>query len=733
MSDFLKGYRQAEQQQRREYKYQTQCPFCSMQCKISLHEEKIVQRSRYNATPDKNDPVSDGKLCAKGVYAHSHAVNPTRLRTPLLRVGQTHIPISWDAAYAWIREKISTVQKHYGKDAVGVFGSGALTNEKAYLLGKFARVALQTKHIDYNGRYCMSAAAGASNQAFGVDRGLTNPLSEIPLAKCIILAGTNVAECQPTMMPYFRKAKANGCKIIVIDPRETGTSKIADLHLKVKPGMDAALVNGLLKVIVEEDYVDHTFLQKSVLGGPELLAFARSINLGEVSELSGVPIELILEAARLYGKSESGMVFTARGVEQHASGVMNVRNFINLVLLTGKIGKAGCGYGAITGQGNGQGGREHGQKADQLPGYRLIENLEHRQHIAEVWGIDEASIPGKGVSAYEMFEKMDNQEIRGLIVLGSNPIVSNPNASLTESALQKLDFLIVIDYLMSETAALADLILPGSMYLEDEGTMTNLEGRVILRRAVKEPPEEAKLDWKILSEIAAYLGKAPYFPYTSSEDIFEELRRASQGGIADYAGITYKKIEKKKGIFWPCPSVSHGGTPRMFAEGKFYHADGKARVMPVPHQYPKEKTDDAYPLTLTTGRIMLHYLTGVQTRRTSELNKTSEPFLEIHPETAKRIGLIDKGKALVRSRRGEVTLKVKLSAGIREDTVFVPFHWGGKECVNQLTLPELDPYCRMPEFKACAVRVTAIAEDSGEKPETEIKIEKVYNGDEVLV
>jgi assimilatory nitrate reductase catalytic subunit len=731
MSDFLKGYRQLEHQQHREYQYETQCPFCSMQCKMNLHEEKTIQRSRYNITPVKGDLVSDGKLCAKGVYSFSHAVNPARLRTPLLRVGQSFTPVSWQTAYEWIQKKITRVQDQYGKDAVGVFGSGALTNEKAYLLGKFARVALQTRHIDYNGRYCMSSAAGASNQAFGVDRGLTNPLSEIPDAECIILAGANTAECQPTMMPYFRRAKANGGKIIVIDPRETGTTKIADLHLKVKPGMDAALVNGIMKVMVEEDYVNHTFLQQSVEGGPELLAFARSIDLGEVSELTGVPKERIMEAARLYGKAKTGMVFTARGVEQHASGVRNVRNFINLVLLTGKIGKKGCGYGAITGQGNGQGGREHGQKSDQLPGYRLIENPEHRRHMARVWGVDEHSIPEKGVSAYEMFELMEKKEIRGLVVLGSNPVVSSPNANLVESALGKLDFLIVIDFLMSETAALADLVLPGSSYLEDEGTMTNLEGRVILRRAIKELPEGARSDWKILCEISALLGKQPYFSYQSAEHIFEELRRASKGGKADYAGITYKRIEQKKGIFWPCPAPSHQGTPRMFLNGKFYHPDGKARVMPVPHQFPKERTSDEFPLTLTTGRIMLHYQTGVQTRITPELNKTSEPFLEIHPDTAKKIGLVEQGYANICSRRGEMILRVKYSSGIRKDTVFVPFHWGGEGCVNRLTLPELDSQSRMPEYKACAVRVTPL---DMEKPvEETCEIKEMKEKREVLV
>ncbi|MGM0901711.1 MAG: assimilatory nitrate reductase catalytic subunit NasC [Bacillota bacterium] len=708
MSDFLKGFREREYQQTKEYLHETQCPFCSMQCKMNLHEDRSKQKSRYKVTPLKSDPVSEGRLCPKGIFSYKHALSSGRLRTPMLKVDDSFVPVTWEKAYHWLSKKIFSVQEKYGKNGMSVYGSGALTNEKTYLLGKFSRVALETKYIDYNGRFCMSSAAGASNQAFGVDRGLTNPLSEIEDAECIVLAGTNVAECQPTMMPYFRRAKANGGKIIVIDPRETLTSKIADLHLKVKPGMDAALVNGMLKVIVDEDYVNHSFMQESVEGGAELLAFARTIDLNEVERITGVAKSQIIEATRIYGRATTGMVFTARGVEQHAGGVNNVRNFINLVLLTGKIGKQGCGYGTITGQGNGQGGREHGQKTDQLAGYRSIDNAEHRNHIAKVWGIDEASIPGKGVSAYEMFEKILEQEIRGMIVLGSNPVVSNPNTNLVKSAMGKLDFLVVIDTLMSETAELADLILPGSTHLEEEGTMTNLEGRVILRKATRKLPGEARLDWQILCEISELLGKGQFFSYQSSEEIFEELRRASQGGIADYAGITYERIEEEKGVYWPCPSESHPGTPRMFEGGKFYHENRKARVTPIANQFPSERTDEAFPLTLTTGRILHHYQTGVQTRMTAELNKTSEPFLEIHPTTASKIGLVDKEKARICSRRGEMILRVKFSKGIREDCVFVPFHWEGKQSINQLTLPELDPQSRMPEFKACAVRVTTL-------------------------
>lgn len=681
------------------------CPFCSVQCSMSMDEIQSNSTSRLTVSGNKADPVTSGRLCIKGLHAHSHAVDERRLSSPMVRINGKLSGVSWETAMERFRIQIQGLQAQYGKDSIGVYGGGSLTNEECYLLGKFARVALQTKYIDYNGRFCMSAAAGASNLTFGVDRGFTNPLEEVPFAKCIILAGTNIAECQPTIMAYFRQARQNGCKIIVIDPRETATCSIADLHLKVKPGYDAALVNGMLKVLIEGGFADQDFIDRRTNGYAELVEHVKQVSLSEVAAMTGVPSQQIIEAATMYGEAHTGMVFTARGVEQHASGVANVRNFLNMVLLTGKIGKQGCGYGAITGQANGQGGREHGQKADQLPGYRLIENPEHRAYMAQVWGVNEEELPRKGLSAYEMMEAIDRNEIKGLIVLASNPIVSNPNSHLVEQALQKLEFLVVIDLFESETARLAHMVLPGSAYLEDEGTMTQLEGRVLVRRAVKALPGKAKLDWQIISEMAAALDKGGYFQYRNAEEIFNELRMASKGGKADYFGMTYTRLEAQHGMFWPCPEEGHNGTPRMF-EHQFGHEDGRAQLAPIEHQQPKEAVNKQYPYVLTTGRVLQHYLSGVQTRNTSELNdKYPEPLLEIHPDTAMDIGLVDGGYAHVASRRGSLRLKVDFSRKIRTDTVFVAFHWGDDGCINRLTNPALDPTSRMPEFKACAVQI----------------------------
>jgi assimilatory nitrate reductase catalytic subunit len=705
----LKYFRTKQQKVESETKYTTQCPFCSMQCKMQLLEQSIVSRKKY-VTIGMNNPTSEGRLCMKGMNAHQHSFHRDRLKYPLMKVNGEFVRISWEEALETIKQNVISIQAEDGDDAMAVYGSASITNEEAYLLGKFARVALKTRHIDYNGRLCMSAAASGGSQTFGMDRGFTNSLSEIPKTRAIILAGTNIAECQPTIMPYFEKAKENGAYIIAIDPRETATTKMADLHLMPKPGTDAALANGLLKVIIEENYVDENFVRERANGFEEVKKHVMSLHLEEIEEITGVPIEHIRKAAVRFGKEETGMIFTARGVEQQTDGVMAVRNFLNILITTGKIGKPNCGYGAITGQGNGQGAREHGQKADQLPGYRLIENEEHREYIARIWGIEKRELPGKGVSAYEIIEKVDQGEITGMLLMCSNPVVSNPNAHFVKNALKKLKFLVAVDLFVSETARLADIILPASSYLEDEGTMTNVEGRVILREASYPCPGEVKHDWQIICEIARVLGKEKFFPYTSAEEIFEELRRASRGGKADYYGITYDRLRKEEGILWPCPALEHKGTKRLF-ETSFAHLDGKADMAVVPNRpiLAKEQVSEEFPLYLTTGRVMSHYLTGVQTRKSPALAaRNVESFLEIHPSTAKKYRIHDQTLVRIESRRGSIVVRSKVTETIRPDTVFVPFHWADTQNVNLLVSKDLDPICKMPGFKVTAVKVTPV-------------------------
>ncbi|MFD1954440.1 molybdopterin oxidoreductase family protein [Paenibacillus thailandensis] len=684
----------------------TQCPFCSVQCKMTVKPQPGAAAGAMDyITEGRMNAASEGRLCVKGMNAIQHAESPERLLTPMVKSNGRFVRASWEEALDRIVSRWQAIREENGNDAVGVYGGGSLTNESAYLLGKFARIALGTRYIDYNGRFCMSAAASAGVKTFGVDRGLTNRLDEIPLAKCIILAGTNIAECQPTLMPYFTKARDNGAFMIVIDPRETATAELADLHLKVKPGTDAVLVSAMLKMIVDEGWIDEAFIRERTNGFEHMKEKLGELRLDDCAKVTGVELRDIRKAAAAYALAETGMIFTARGVEQHADGHMAVRNYLNMALVCGKIGREGCGYGAVTGQGNGQGGREHGQKADQLPGYRLIENERDRAAVAAVWGVPAEELPGKGVSAYEMMELVHKRDIRSLFVMGSNPVVSNPQAGFVEEGLKRLDFLVVADMFMSETAAMADVVLPVTSYLENEGTLTNLEGRVLLREAGRPAPGEARHDWQILCELASRLDKAPYFSFDSAEAIFNELRAASRGGAADYYGITYERLRREEGVYWPCPDENHPGTPRLFAD-KFAHADGRAVFAEPVLQPAAEQACDDYPLILTNGRLLPHYLTGVQTRRSPRLAaREMVNSLEIHPGTARRYGIEDGALVEVRSKRGAFVVRCRYRPDIREDTVFSAMHWGGMQNVNLATNPKLDPFCRMPDFKASAVAV----------------------------
>jgi assimilatory nitrate reductase catalytic subunit len=429
-----------------------------------------------------------------------------------------------------------------------------------------------------------------------------------------------------------------------------------------------------------------------------------------VERLTGVPEAQLLQAARLLGTAHSAIVLTGRGAEQQAQGVNNALAFINIALALGLAGRPASGYGCLTGQGNGQGGREHGQKADQLPGYRRIDDPVARRELARTWGVAEASLPHAGRSAYELIDSIGEAGgVRALLVVGSNPAVSAPNALVMQRRLQRLDFLAVADFFLSETAQLADVVLPAAQWAEEDGTMTNLEGRVILRRRAFPPPDGVRTDVEILCDLAEQLGAGTTFAFGSASAVFDELRHASAGGAADYAGITYEKIAARDGVFWPCPDAEHPGTPRLFADG-FPTPSGKARFHAVRHLPPDEEPDAEYPLYLTTGRLLAHYQSGTQTHRVPQLEQLArEPLAEVHPSVAKRLGLADGEPATLATRRGAARFRLKVTPNIREDTVFVPFHWGGVRSANRLTNPALDPISRMPEFKVCAVRIERCA------------------------
>ena len=682
----------------------THCPYCSLQC--GMHLQRTGEAAELTVL-SRDFPTNKGGLCQKGWTATDLLSHPERLLQPLVRDGRSGPlrPASWEEALQRVTDAIERTQRNYGPDAVGVFGGGGLTNEKSYLLGKFARVALRTSQIDYNGRFCMSSAAAASIQAFGMDRGLPFPIEDIGRTEAILLVGSNVAETMPPVMQYFQEQRTNGGSLIVVDPRATATARASTLHLQITPGTDSVLANGLLHIAMKEGYLDEKFISARTVGFASIRQVVSSYWPARVERITGVAEQHLIAAAKLLGQARTAMVLTARGPEQQSQGVNNVLAFINLALALGKVGKPLCGYGCLTGQGNGQGGREHGQKADQLPGYRRLDNPEHRHHIAAIWGIREQDLPRPGRSAYEMLDALGaDGGVRALMVFGSNIAVSAPNASHIQKRLAALDFLVVSDFFLSDTAALADVVLPSAQWAEEEGTMTNLEGRVLLRKRAVEPPWGVRTDIEVLSDLAKRMGCTYGFPSRPAE-IFDELRRASAGGAADYSGITYERIAREDGVFWPCPGDSHPGTPRMFLD-TFATPDGKARFHPVDFPGASEEPDDQFPLYLTTGRIMAQYQSGTQTRRVPALLQSSPgPFVQIHPSMARTYGVHEGDEVRLTTRRGSAAFRAQLTTSIRMDTLFVPFHYGGTGRANLLTDPALDPTSRMPAFKVCAVRI----------------------------
>jgi len=703
----------------------THCPYCALQCAMTI----TTAPGQPAAVTPRDFPTNRGGLCQKGWTSAELLTTPDRLTSPLIRDRATgrHRQATWDEALDLVAGTLRKLRETHGPDAVAVFGSGALTNEKSYLLGKFARVALGTSQIDYNGRFCMSSAAAAGNRAFGLDRGLPFPVTDLDGADLIVLAGANPAETMPPLMSHLTR----NTTLIVVDPRRTPTAQAAlksgGLHLQPTPGTDLALALGLLHVAWVSGYLDTP--ERTVYRNTRTSGWAQTSSAltawwpERVERLTGVPVADLRRAAHLLHTATSSYVLTGRGAEQHSKGTDTVTAWINLALAFGLPGTLGSGYGCLTGQGNGQGGREHGQKADQLPGYRSITDDQDRRHIAKVWGVDERDIPGPGRSAAELLDALGTAAgPKALLVFGANLVVSAPRALRVRDRLNALDLLVVADSVPSETAQLADVILPVAQWAEESGTMTSLEGRVLRRRKAVEPPPGVRTDLAVLSDLAVRLGRRRREFPTDAGEVLAELRTASAGGRADYSGVTEERLAADTPLYWPIAATpvpgaapeagtmsGTAGTPRPFAE-RFAHPDGRARFVPVEHRDAGELPDADYPLIATTGRVLQHYQSGAQTRRVPELASAQpEAFVEVHPDTAGRAGLRDGMLARIESRRGTVTARVRYVPSIRLDTVFLPFHFPGEGAANALTNPALDPTSRMPEFKICAVRLTPAA------------------------
>ncbi|MGO4859149.1 molybdopterin oxidoreductase family protein [Arthrobacter sp. 2MCAF14] len=708
----------------------THCPYCALQCAMTLTPAAPSAQPGSDPAPaakalpllevsGRDFPTNRGGLCRKGWTSPSLLNHTGRVTEPMLKGSDgVHRPITWDQALMLVTGAVKQTREQYGPDAVGVFGGGGLTNEKAYQLGKFARLALGTSRIDYNGRFCMSSAAAAGNRAFGVDRGLPFPVEDLDSANVIFLLGSNVAETMPPFVQHLQGARDSG-GLIVADPRRSATAAFTGdgggIHLQPTPGTDLALLLGVSHVVVHEGLADAEYVQNRTTGYPAIVRSLAGFWPERVQSITGVPATLIRETARRLadGARRGGSyILTGRGVEQHVDGTDTATAAINLSLLLGLPGSSRSGYGTLTGQGNGQGGREHGQKADQLPGYRKITDPAARAHVAKVWGVDESLIPGPGLPAVELLKSLGQPDgVRCLFVHGANVAVSAPDAGAVIEGLRSLDFLVVCDFFMSETALEADLVLPVTQWAEEEGTLTNLEGRVLRRRKALTPPPGVRSELWLMARLAESLD-APSTFSDDPETVFEELRLASAGGLADYSGIDYAMLDRGEAAYWPYPTGS-SGTPRLFLDS-FAHAGGRAVLVPVAPQKRSRRSavvgSDPDPLTLVTGRLLEHYQSGAQTRRVAELAAAQpEPLLQIHPATAAVRDISSGDFVRVSNERGEVLCKVELSNSIRTDTVFLPFHFPGMGSANRLTEAVTDPISGMPEFKTSTVWVRKAA------------------------
>ena len=690
----------------------THCPYCALQCAMTLTPKSANSAAEAPSltVSGRSFPTNRGGLCKKGWTASTLLDREDRLRTPLVRDAHGDLmPAEWSTALDLLADRIRAIQSESGRDSIGVFGGGGLTNEKAYQLGKFARIALGTSRIDYNGRFCMSSAAAAANRAFGIDRGLPFPLTDLDAAKTVLMLGSNVAETMPPFLSHLAGAREAG-GLIVVDPRRSATARLTDegrgLHLAPTPGTDLELLLGLTHVVIAEGLYDTTGIEEHTTGFEELRRSVAAWWPARVQQVTGVPVGMLRDVARRLGSSTETFILTGRGVEQHINGTDTATAAINLAVILGLPTRRGSGYGTLTGQGNGQGGREHGQKCDQLPGYTKITDPVARAHVAKVWGVQVEDIPGPGLPAVELLSSIGQPGgIRALLVHGSNPVISAPDAGAVRERLRRLQLLVVCDFFLSETAAIADIVLPVTQWAEEEGTMTNLEGRVIRRRRATMPPVGVRSELWIFSELARRLDAPGRFDVDPAA-VFDELALASAGGIADYSGLSHRLLDEDREAYWPYPSGTDG-TPRPLLNG-YRHPDGRARIVTVrvgPRAEPVPTRDE---LSLVTGRLLEHYQSGAQTRRVPEL-MAARSVLEVtmHPSAAADRGLRDGDHAVLENSRGTVRAKVATNAGIRPDTLFLPFHFADEHSANLLTIDATDPISAMPEFKTAVVRVRA--------------------------
>ncbi|HEX4866045.1 MAG TPA: nitrate reductase [Acidimicrobiales bacterium] len=681
------------------------CGYCSVGCGMLLgvKGDEVV-----TVAGDPDHPVNRGRLCPKGLSEHHILTAPGRLLTPTI-AGEA---ATWDQALDRVVGDFQRLLDEHGPEAVAVISTGQLVTEEFYALGKLARLGMGLAHYDGNTTLCMASAVSGYKLSFGTD-GPPGCYEDLELADVIVLWGANIADNHPLLAP--RVMANRDAEVFVVDPRVTKTAQLADVHVPVAPRTDVTLLNAILRILVDDALVDLDAARPLVTGLDELLAHLAAQDLDALADECGIPLPDIRRMATSIGNAQRCLVAWSMGVNHSAQGTETVTLLNTLCVLTGNIGRPGAAPFSITGQCNAMGTRETGFTAS-MPGYRSYDDPQHRRELADLWGVAEDRLPTERGRAYpDIVNAVMNGRVKGLWIIGTNPLVSFPNREVLEIALARLDLLVVQDGFETPTTAIADVVLPAAIWGEKEGTYTNSERRVSRVRAAVAPPGEARPDFDIFLAVADRWGcRDDLFPgWVQPRDAFEEWRVVSSGRPCDYSGITYERIDAVGGVQWPCPSgdpsVPLGGTARLYTDLRFNRPDARAAVRSVTRQPLQQPPGRQYPLLLNTGRTVEHWHTRTKTGRIPILEGLApEAWLEIHPDDARATGIRSGDLVRVTSSRGVVDrLRARVTAIVRPGEVFIPFHWD-ERCANRLTTDECDPISREPNYKQCAVRVEAL-------------------------
>jgi formate dehydrogenase alpha subunit len=670
----------------------TVCVYCGCGCTVQLHvkDDRVVQvTSRVGEGP------GEGNLCVKGRYGFQFIGHPDRLTQPLVRRDGELVPATWDEALDLVAARLREIREKHGADALAGFSSAKCTNEENYVMQKFMRAVIGTQNIDHCARLCHASTVSGLRQSLG-SGAMTNSFEDLEEADVIFIIGSNTSESHPIGAIHIKKALRRGARLIVADPREIDMARRSDIHLQLRSGTNVAVVNGLMHVIHAEGLADEAFIAERTESFEDLPAVLAAHTPELVEEISGVPADVLREAARMFGKAERAAIVYSMGITQHSHGTEHVIALSNLALLTGNIGRRGTGVNPLRGQNNVQGACDVGALPNVYTGYQAVGDPAAQKKFSEAWGVELPDTPGLTVT--EVFDAITAGSLKGLYIVGENPMLSDPDQTHVEEALRELDFLVVQDLFLSETAQLADVVLPASSFAEKDGTFTNTERKVQRVRRAVPAPGEARSDWEIIADLARRLGARHGWSYSHAGDILDEIAALTPS----YAGINFARLDEG-GLCWPCPDTSHPGTPILHI-GSFTR--GKGKFFPIAYQAPAEEPDEEYPFTLTTGRMLEHYHTGTLTRRSDGLNElVPTGSVEIHPMDAERLGIGDGAAVTVTTRRGAITISAEVTDRVRRGTVFIPFHFW-EVPANRLTNPARDPVANIPEFKVCACRLT---------------------------